>query len=82
MDYKLEEYKDASGDHRNRITAHNGHIVSGTTQGYANRGDMRKTQAKVGAVLLKEYGEELSRDELGVLIVELHRLHMKKGSLE
>lgn len=77
LEYTLQEYKDLARENRLRITASNGKIVHGTTEGYIHKKDMRRTSAKVGKTLITVYAKYLRPAEIDEMILELHKLSLK-----
>lgn len=52
---KTEEYKDKRGENRIRITADNGKVIYGSTEGYKNLQDMRTVAVTAALEILENY---------------------------
>ena len=52
---KPEEYKDAKGENRMKITAANGNLYYSSTEGYKNKKDMREAAKNAALDILENY---------------------------
>jgi len=55
----VEEIKDKAGDHRLRVTAHNGNILTSSPEGYKNKQDCIDSSVTSSIAILKKYNPEL-----------------------